>query len=197
MLAKKKEEYREYYLNIRKGLSLDEVKEKSKTICGIVHSFPIWERAQTVMLYAPTQNEVDVTSLIKAALEEGKNLLLPRVEHKIDIVPYKIRNFPEDLAPGFASILEPIPGKTIPWEGEINIIVVPGVVFDIRGGRIGYGLGCYDRFLKKHPKAIKIGLTFERCLTYALPLESEDEMLDIVITEEHTFKTEKGKHLYI
>ncbi len=191
MLSRKKEEYRQYYLNIRENFSPEEIKEKSTKICQTLLSLPIWQRANTVMLYVSVRNEVDTTTLIQAALKENKTVLLPRVEDKIDIVPYKIKRFPEDVSPGFAGIPEPIPQKALSWHEEIDLIVVPGIVFDVRGGRIGYGLGCYDRFLKKMDAAIKIGLTFERCLTYALPLEPQDETVDIVITEEHIFRAEK------
>jgi 5-formyltetrahydrofolate cyclo-ligase len=191
MLSRKKEEYRQYYLNIRENFSPEEVKEKSNKICQTLLSLPLWQRANVVMLYVAVRNEVDTVPLIQAALNEAKTVLLPRVENKAEIVPYKIKRFPEDVSPGFAGIPEPIPQKALPWHEKIDLIVVPGVVFDVRGGRIGYGLGYYDRFLKKMDEVIKIGLTFERCLTYALPLEPQDEIVDIVITEEHLFKVEK------
>ncbi len=66
---------------------------------------------------------------------------------------------------------------------EIETILLPGSVFDERGGRFGYGGGYYDRFLAKVPKARRIGLAFDLQVVAEAPLQEHDELLDLVVTE--------------
>jgi len=167
-----KQKYRKKYLSIRSSLSPQERKKKSAQICQKLLALPAWQQAQTVMLYAAFKNEVETADLIQAALNQKKNVLLPRVETE-GIVPYQVKAFPDDVAPGYAGILEPLSSKTSPWRDVIDLIVLPGIVFDLKGGRLGYGKGCYDHFLKKLPQSpLKIGITFEICLIDSLPLEA-------------------------
>ena len=61
---------------------------------------------------------------------------------------------------------------------------MPGIVFDKEGRRIGYGLGYYDKFLKKTPKAVKIGLAFDFQVVDQIPREMHDVPVDVIVTEE-------------
>lgn len=178
-----KQKYRKIYLSLRSSLSWREREAKSAQICQKLLALASWQRAQTVMLYAAFKNEVETADLIQVALDQKKNVLLPRIEGGKGIVPYQIKAFPDDVAPGYAGILEPH-SKTSPWRDAIDLIVLPGIAFDMEGGRLGYGKGCYDRFLKQMSlSSFKIGLTFEICLVTSLPLEDHDEKVDVIITE--------------
>ena len=191
MMCFKKEQCRKIYLARRASLSFFQKKTKSKEICQKILKLPHWQKAKTVMLYVAYRNEVDTAALIKQALKTDKNLLLPKVEKK-EIVPYSINSFPEDVAPGYKSILEPIAHRCRHWQGSMDIIVVPGCAFDFQGNRLGYGLGCYDRFFKKiNPSALKIGLTYEVCLVSRLPVEAYDEKVDIIVTEKQIIKIKR------
>jgi len=188
MSVTKKEEFRKIYSSYREKLSHLERKQKSIQICNKVLTLHEWKNAKIVMLYVTHKSEVDTLPLIQAALKYNKNVLLPRVEGK-EIVPYQIFSFPEDVAPGFANILEPVPKKCKLWEKSFDLVIVPGIVFDLQGGRLGYGKGYYDRFLKNLSfSPLKIGLTFEICLTDSLPLETHDMKVDIVVTEKRIIK---------
>ena len=190
-MCSKKEECRKNCLARRARLSPFQRKKKSEEICQKILNLPYWQRAKRVMLYVTYRNEVDTILLIQEALKTGKILILPKVEKK-EIVPYGINSFPEDVAPGYKSILEPIAYRSQPWTGDMDIIIIPGCAFDFQGNRLGYGLGCYDRFLKKiNPSVLKIGLTYEVCLVSCLPVEAYDETVDIIVTEKQIIKIKK------
>ena len=98
-----------------------------------------------------------------------------------------IENFKDDLVPGYCGILEPTAQRAaqhvFPSE-KIDVVIIPGSVFDERGGRFGYGGGYYDRFLEKIPKAIRIGLAFDFQIVKEVPLQSHDEILDYIVSEQ-------------
>lgn len=184
----KKEECRKIYLTRRKSLLPVQRKIKSREICQKILGLKVWQKAKVVMLYVAYKGEVDPTALILEALRGNKKLLLPKVEKK-EIIPYLITSFPKDISPGYASILEPISNQCKIWTRSIDIVIVPGYAFDFQGGRLGYGLGCYDRFLKRiNPSALKIGLNYDDCLASWLPIEKHDETLDIIVTENRILK---------
>ena len=95
----------------------------------------------------------------------------------------------DELSPGMWGILEPKPE----WRGrldrrveaaELDLIIVPGVAFDRRGGRLGFGKGYYDRFLRQvRADAVKIALAFECQLVEEIPMTEQDVCMDKVITE--------------
>ena len=72
---------------------------------------------------------------------------------------------------------------------KIDMIVVPGVAFDREGGRIGFGQGFYDRFLRG-AGPFCVGLAFELQVLETLPLEKYDETLDAIITERQIYAAE-------
>ncbi|MDH3921502.1 MAG: 5-formyltetrahydrofolate cyclo-ligase, partial [Desulfobulbaceae bacterium] len=104
----------------------------------------------------------------------------------VRMIPLLIKDPEQDLVPGYYNIPEPDPKKSLRLEpGEIDAAVIPGSVFDIHGGRLGYGGGYYDRFLLNDaPQAKRIGLAFELQVVDNVPLEPHDQPLDILITEE-------------
>ena len=103
------------------------------------------------------------------------------------LLPVAIRDLEKDLVPGYCSIPEPrmeIRKDRTVAASEIETIIVPGSVFDERGGRLGYGGGYYDRFMAHEaPQARRIGLAFDLQVIDRLSLQSHDELLDLVVTE--------------
>ncbi len=110
-------------------------------------------------------------------------------EKRLDAI--RITDPETDLVPGYCNIPEPgeelcLRQKADPT--EIDLILLPGSVFDKRGGRFGYGGGYYDRFVSSAPKASRIGLAFDLQIIEKAPLQSHDEILDIIITETRIIK---------
>ncbi|MBT8359634.1 MAG: 5-formyltetrahydrofolate cyclo-ligase, partial [Deltaproteobacteria bacterium] len=124
---------------------------------------------------------------IKRLLEAGKQVTVPltRVEEKrLDII--QLLDPDADLIPGYCGIPEPreeLVASRARAAKQLDVIVLPGSVFDLRGGRFGYGGGYYDRLLSQVPQAERIALAYELQIVDELPLQKHDEILDCIVTE--------------
>jgi 5-formyltetrahydrofolate cyclo-ligase len=165
----------------------EEIIEKSRAINENLRSLDQLRRSHTIFAYVSFRSEVDTTGLIDELLAAGKKVAVPvtRVKDKrLDVVSITSRE--KDLVPGYCRIPEPRPElwqTAMVAEEEIEIILLPGSVFDLRGGRFGYGGGYYDRFLERNPQALRIGLAFDLQVVNEAPLAAHDQLLDLVITE--------------
>ena len=137
--------------------------------------------SKVIMFFVSFNSEVHTHDMIKQAFK-NKLVVVPKVVHK-DIEPSVIIDFDNLIPSNKFGILEPIEEMKIAYK-NIDLILVPGVVFDKEGHRIGYGLGYYDKFLRKVPKAIKIGLSFDFQVVDKLPREMHDVPVDFIVTEE-------------
>ena len=161
-------------------LSIDEVLEKSRQIENSLFGLEHYIKSKTVMYFVSFNNEVYTHEMIKKALG-NKTVVVPKVsQHEIE--PSLIIDF-ENLIPGKFGILEPIETMRIAYK-NIDLVLVPGIAFDLDGHRIGYGFGYYDKFLKKVPKAVKIGLAFDFQVVDIIPRETHDVPVDLIVTDE-------------
>lgn len=140
------------------------------------------------MFFVSFNNEVDTHEIIKSALK-NKTVVVPKVVHH-EIEPSLIIDFDNLVPSGRFNIPEPIEIMKIANK-NINMVLVPGIAFDKEGYRLGYGFGFYDKFLKKVPKAIKIGLAFDFQVVGNVPRESHDVPVDLVVTEEKIVKCKR------
>jgi len=176
-------------LRLRDALSLELQEQKSNHITERVLRMDRLQQAETVFIYVDFRSEVKTRELIKKLQDMGKRVVVPvTLLEERDLLPVQITDMEQDLAPGYASILEPV--ETIRSTRyvspeKIDIIFLPGSVFDESGGRMGYGGGFYDRFVSsKAPQAQRIGLCYELQVVKRAPLQDHDERMDSIITEE-------------
>jgi 5-formyltetrahydrofolate cyclo-ligase len=173
----------------RKNENRESVERKSIEITKKLVNSEYFLKSSTIMCYMDFNNEVMTKYLISHCFENGKRVILPLVDTvngEKKIIPYEIIDLEKDVSPGVFGILEPKKdtAKTINPE-EIDLVVVPGVAFDISKNRLGYGAGFYDRFLKLvKPDCPKVGIAFEFQIFEAIPTEEHDIPLDFVITED-------------
>ncbi len=168
------------------ALSPDFVKEKSMIIIDKIMSSDPYRKAKSLMVYADFRNEVRTGGLIIRALEAGKKVSVPITDvREKKLTPSRLLAYPDDLAPGAWGIPEPRPGCVRPVDpGELDLVVVPGVAFDARGNRLGYGGGFYDRFLPRtRPGAVYIAPAFEVQLVEDVFPGPHDVPVHIVVTE--------------
>jgi 5-formyltetrahydrofolate cyclo-ligase len=131
---------------------------------------------------------VQTESLIAAALEQGRTVVLPRVNRECKALDLLCVTDPEvQLAPGIWGIPEPAPDRcTLAQVSRIGCSVLPGVAFDKQGGRLGYGGGFYDRILEgltSGQVAATVGICFELQLVPQVPREAHDRPVACVCTE--------------
>lgn len=188
-----KKELRRLILSRRESLSTAEVEEKSRAITFRLLAMPVFQQAKTVMAYIQFRREVQTTAIIAAALQAGKRVAVPVTDTVGKrLIPSLLCDPERDLAPGAYGILEPKPEAIRPLvAGEIDLVLVPGVVFDLHCNRIGYGGGYYDRFLPSTGKnCCWLALAFELQLVERIPVEEFDLPVHMVVTEERVLVRE-------
>jgi 5-formyltetrahydrofolate cyclo-ligase len=181
-----KKSLRKDVLTKRQALSPQEVGQKSDNIHKRLFQLKYFQDARVIMVYVDFRNEVKTTAIITNALNQGKRVVIPVCRDGGQLIPAEVYQFPEDLEPGTWGILEPKPGRLRPVEpGEIELVLVPGVAFDQRGNRLGYGAGYYDRFLAKtSPTATSIALAYElQAVEDVFPVE-HDMPVHYILTED-------------
>lgn len=180
-----KKELRKQMLQKRNRLEEEERKKADSAIRNAFLLSSYYQTCKSIFLYISYSSEVDTQEIIQTALADGKTVLVPLtdpVEKKMDAVP--ITDFKTQLCPSCYGILEPNFTSKTPYPPEnIDLIVVPGVAFDRKGFRIGYGGGYYDRYLSQARNAVTVGFAYEKSLLDEIPSESHDQRVQIILTE--------------
>ncbi len=174
-----KNQLRREMLSKRRRIDETVVLEKSRVIEKRLLETSIYTQSRTIMFYISHNNEVYTHTMIKKSLKQGKTVVVPKIKNNI-IYPSILTSWSE-LTKGSYGVLEPREIKPVSLN-DIDIVIVPGVVFDQQGYRIGHGGGYYDRFLEK-TSAIKIALAFEFQVLPSIPHEEHDIKVDKIITE--------------
>lgn len=168
-------------LDMRKALTLGQIAEKSRRIVDNILLTEKYKNAHCIYAYVPAKGEVDVTSLIEAAWRDGRKVAVPKVMDK-DLIFYYIMSF-NDLESGYFGILEPKEGLE-EASCEDALLIIPGVAFDKKGHRIGYGGGFYDRYLEKHTKHFVMAPAYDFQVQEEIITEEHDIGVDMVVSEE-------------
>lgn len=184
-----KEIVRKEALIKRRAFTVNEVCNKSRIIRERLLMLPKYGKYQTFMCYVSYKNEVDTKELIRYLLQDGKQVFLPRItSDKKDIEAIEIKDFDKDLKKGTFGIMEPFCSSR-ECAGDIDMIIIPGVAYDINKNRLGYGGGYYDRFLSGlKSSSLKLGLSYDELVYESLPVEEHDIKVDIIITEKRIIK---------
>ena len=162
----------------REAMNLEEVILKSKEIKTILFNCDKFKQAKSILFYASYRNEVDTSGMISESLD-SKIVLLPRIDNG-NLRVCRINSLNE-LNCNKYGIMEP--KNTLEYSSKIDLVIVPGVAFDSRGYRIGFGKGYYDRLLPKI-KAENIGLAFKFQVVDFIPYGDYDVPVDMLITEQ-------------
>jgi 5-formyltetrahydrofolate cyclo-ligase len=159
---------------------------KSLEVTDRLRQLPEIADIYTFFIYISFRSEVETLSLIRHFLAAGKQVAAPLTHVSPPwLEAFLLRDPDRDLRPGYCGIPEPDPARLPRIEpAAIGAVILPGAVFDLRGGRLGYGGGFYDRFLATAaPAALRIGVAFELQVVAAVPLEPHDQRLDVLVTE--------------
>lgn len=167
----------------RNSLSLFERREKSFLIQEHCIEFLIRHSLKKIFSYSVYRSEVESTLIAHFILGVKWTLALPKVENE-DLTFFKMNYLCRDLKKGKFGIFEPTKDLETIEKKECQVILVPGIAFDKKGFRMGYGKGFYDRFLKTLPNSVlRIALGYEIQLYEELPNSIQDEPIDLLITE--------------
>ncbi len=159
----------------------------SVAILREIAALPDYRRANAVMAYAGIGSELQTDEFLGDVLEQGKALILPRVNREKKLLEiYEVREPSRDLEAGTWGIREPVPDLCSPVDPDtIDFVLVPGVAFDATGGRLGYGAGFYDALLSGTlaARARLVAGAFETQMVDTVPRENHDIPVHLVITE--------------
>lgn len=198
-LKQERNRIRQMLLAQRDRISPAEREQCSALITERLLVHPLFRDHQIFFIYCSYRSEVETTTLINRCLEAGKTVAVPVSEPKqAHMLAVTISDTNRDLACGYRNIREPLP--TLSQEqalspSRIEVAVIPGVVFDRNGHRLGYGGGFYDRFLAgSASQAIRIGLAFSSQLVERIPALPHDVPMDLVITEQEVFSWPRRIH---
>ena len=189
MIAESKSSMRAHVLACRDALSDAERARKSRRIADRVMALPEFHSAQVPLLFASFGCEVDTWPLIRAALQVGKRVVLPAVSNSPRCLRLRrVDDSEVDLQPGVWGIMEPREHCVEVASSELDFVLVPGVAFDARGGRLGYGGGYYDWLLAQlgaqKPSVPLVAVAFELQIVPVVPTDTHDLPVPIIVTEE-------------
>jgi 5-formyltetrahydrofolate cyclo-ligase len=169
----------------RNSLSKLEIRNKSKQIQEIFTASSFFEQSEVLGVYLAHGSEVKTRMIIDAGLRNMKTIAVPRVIDSGSMRFYKIDEYGTDsFFKGKFGILEPKrTGSDL--SKSMDLLIVPGIAFDLHGYRLGYGMGYYDNFLRSKRKMTVIGLAFDFQIKrkQTLPHSKYDIKVDHVVTE--------------
>ena len=183
---KEKESLRKEYIKIRNSIS-DRIL-KSIIIFNKIISLSEYKNAHIIGLYNSIGSEVNTSEMIEYFISDNKIVCLPRVtEDNMDF--YRIYSLNDKFEKSKFNVLEPIIDENNYISADkIDLLIVPGVCFDIYKNRLGYGKGYYDRYLE-NANLIKIGICFDEQIVRSrkIPISKNDIMLDKVVSDKNIY----------
>lgn len=170
------------------GMSEVEKRLRSAAACTRLIDTPGFQSAKVLLLFIPTEDEIDLGQVFDAALEHRKKVCMPRMDWPAKtMAPVHVssRTFSSEVR--MHGIREPAAGPLVPLD-RIDLVLVPGLAFDLRGYRLGRGGGFYDRFLAAYRKSkprngAALGVCFEGQIVPEVPADAHDKAVDGLVTE--------------
>ncbi|WP_081846644.1 5-formyltetrahydrofolate cyclo-ligase [Butyrivibrio sp. AE3004] len=200
--------YRKNMADRRDKLDADEKNSLSGRIARRIVELDEYKKAKNILIYCSIGNEADTNGIINAALNDGKAVFCPKITNKKDRVMEFVRiRSKEDLISGSYSIPEPLYDKDSEIynsDSEYTLLILPGLVFDNIGNRIGYGGGYYDNYMIRFNGSILNGIMKTIAIGYDFQVLKEDisdfmsqndAKVNMIVTDKETFDYEhRSKH---
>ena len=189
-----KKDMRQTMLSTLRKLNQVDYLKRSRVIQDRLMTLNVVKNAQTIALTMSNFPEVETREIITYLWNNQKIVLVPKCDVKLKKMHfYKIESF-DQLEIVYAGIEEPIPSITeemLPH--EIDLLIVPGVLFNREGYRIGFGGGYYDRFLQTF-KGETLSLAFDEQINQDIPIEIHDLPVDIIVTDQKVIDCKEVRH---
>ncbi len=196
-IVQKRETIRAETLRKRENLSPTEHARHSKRI--MTHVIDWIQKSEegvkgstfdAIMVYLSMKSEVETGELIESLFNQGKQIIAPVVDTKSgQLIPRCVQNLKKDLVKHRYGMLEPNEICPIFPPDKLQLIIVPGIAFDLDGYRLGYGKGFYDRFLPTCPNAVTIGVAFQVQIVEDTCPQPWDIPVQHILTEEGMVST--------
>lgn len=183
--------------------SLPDAAGRSRELCARLVASDLFTAAGVVLVYLHIPGEPDCTPILDAALAAGKTLCAPEVSWETGtLTPVRLRHGAGGwrlTPPARHGVRGPQRDRAGGDEidpGAIDLALVPGLAFDLRGGRLGRGGGFYDRLLPRlSPRASACGVCFDAQIIEAVPMNESDAAVDALATDRRLLRVEPDAHL--
>jgi len=177
MVHLKKKKLRKEILEKLHHVSKEEKERTAKELKKKLFSLKQFKKAKCVMFYVSKDYEINTHGMIDESIAMGKKVVVPiTLKEEKMLKASELKDRKKELVKSHYGIHQPHEKhvRPVPLK-EVNFIVVPGLVFDKSGYRLGHGGGYYDRFLEKAPRIIfTVGLAFDFQLVDELPRHTTD-----------------------
>ena len=168
----------------RKAIAPNTKRVFEGLIMDHIAALPLFQTSSVVSFYMPIKGEVDLLPLWHRF---KKTVLFPKVCG--DFLAFYPAQDRKDFELGCFGILEPLSADEFDVH-KIALMIVPGIVFDHKGHRLGYGKGYYDRLLNDNPGVTALGVCFDEFYVERVPVDPWDARVNLVVTQTGVYKTE-------
>lgn len=162
----------------KRAMTEAEIQSRSEALAQLLYASEAYRNAKTIYGYLPYNQEVRTVPMLEQALRDGKRVAVPKVFG--DEMKFLYLQDLTQVAKGYAGIPEPIADEPVA-EDKTALVLMPGLAFDPKGHRIGYGGGFYDKFLAAEPDHPTLALCYEFQLLPKLETEEHDIPVDVVL----------------
>jgi len=182
----------------REALGIERRNAMGKTIAQKFGDLDEYWDFKTALVYISFDSEVDTWGMIADLLDDKKRVAVPVLaEDKCEISAVEIKKFePERMVKNRFGVLEPKNKNNVLAPDEIQMVIAPGLAFDESGARIGFGRGCYDKFLEALPKEVPVvALAFDFQVLPAGKIQKEghDRDVNAIVTETRVIRCDRAK----
>ena len=182
-VEKLKSIFRQNLKTQRAQVTLETAKEAGENLWGQLKEEVLFQKAKRIAAFTSTGTEISTYPLLEGILKSGKELYLPKTEKNQPLIHFHAVTDLNTLVMGSFDIKEPAGGPII-QPSKIDLLLVPGLAFDNRGHRLGYGKGYYDRFIKiLDPKCYKLGIAYYFQIINKIPDAEHDIPVNAVLTD--------------
>lgn len=186
-IARQKQQLRKMIKHLRKQQTEAEIKEAGAKLADRIETIEKYQSASWLFCYLSCRGEADTSVLISRALKEGKRLAVPKVIGPGRMIFCEIHSVKNDTKPGAMGILEPFGDTlTVPGKDAVKkdiLMVIPGLAFDKKKYRLGYGGGFYDAYMEKYPGIFSAAVCRAFQLVPKVPVCGHDRCPSVVVTE--------------
>lgn len=173
-----KQELRSCIRQKKRAMTEEEIVTKSRRLGELFAATEAYQTAKTIYGYLPYNQEVRTVPMLERALRDGKRVAVPKCYG--DEMRFIYLTDLTQVARGYAGIPEPVADEPVA-EDKTALVLMPGLAFDPRGHRIGYGGGFYDKFLAAEPEHPTLALCYDFQVLPALETEEFDIPVDMVL----------------
>ena len=182
-----KDSLRKQVAEARDGLTPEERQAKGLEIENRLFRLSEFTRSSRILFFASFRSEVNTIPMIRRALAEGKRVVLPKVKGN-NLELFEIKDCEKDVSPGAWGIPEPHEHNRVALDA-VDLLIVPGLVFDEHGNRLGYGAGFYDKLLASCTKPT-VALAFETQIVSEVPAAKHDIRIKKIVTEKRVIEAD-------